>query len=94
MFLMMRRHWQPSAPGAARTSFFGSHLGPSRNLQTADRPTSQTNPAFEEYHQQTLQRLEREQTDFKSFLEQLRLAKDRAEFDQFMIERSAAKSMS
>ena len=45
------------------------------------------NAAFDEYREETLRRLEEEQTAFVSFLEQLRRAKDKAEFDQFMEER-------
>lgn len=45
------------------------------------------NRAFDEYREQTLKRLEDEQREFREFLERLRLAKDRAEFDQFMAER-------
>ena len=46
------------------------------------------NSAFDEYREQTLRRLEEEQREFRSFLEQLRHAKDKAEFDQFMSDRS------
>ena len=35
----------------------------------------------------TLRRLEDEQREFKEFLKRLRVAKDRAEFDQFMNDR-------
>ncbi len=45
---------------------------------------SSGNRAFDEYRQDTLRRLEEEQTEFKSFLERLRHAKDKSEFDQFM----------
>lgn len=45
------------------------------------------NNAFDEYRQQTLRRLEDEQREFKDYLERLRRAKDKAEFDQFMAER-------
>ena len=38
---------------------------------------------------ETLQRLEQEQRDFQDFLGRLRLAKDKAEFDQFVAERNA-----
>jgi hypothetical protein len=34
-----------------------------------------------------LRRLEEEQREFKAFLDRLRHAKDKAEFDQFMAER-------
>jgi Protein of unknown function (DUF2852) len=49
-------------------------------------PTS-GNRAFDDYRAETLRRLEDEQREFKDFLERLRVAKDRAEFDQFMADR-------
>ncbi len=45
------------------------------------------NAAFDEYRDETLKRLEDEQREFRDFLERLRLAKDRSEFDQFMTDR-------
>jgi Protein of unknown function (DUF2852) len=45
------------------------------------------NRAFDEYRADTLKRLEEEQREFKDFLERLRMAKDKAEFDEFMAER-------
>lgn len=48
---------------------------------------SSGNRAFDEYREETLRRLEDEQREFRDFLERLRLAKDRAEFDQFMTDR-------
>ncbi|MEM1298636.1 MAG: DUF2852 domain-containing protein [Pseudomonadota bacterium] len=51
----------------------------------AARPTGNT--AFDEYREETLRRLQDEQTAFESFLGNLRRAKDKAEFDQFMTER-------
>jgi hypothetical protein len=50
------------------------------------RPSS-GNRAFDDYRQETLRRLEDEQREFKEFLERLRFAKDRDEFDQFMTDR-------
>lgn len=52
-----------------------------------NRRTESTNSAFEEYREETLRRLEDEQTAFEGFLDRLRKAKDRAEFDQFRAER-------
>ncbi len=49
--------------------------------------SSSGNHAFDEYKSETLRRLEEEQQEFASFLERLRFAKDKAEFDQFMAER-------
>lgn len=48
-------------------------------------PTS-GNRAFDEYRTETLRRLEEEERQFKEFLDRLRQAKDKAEFDQFMAE--------
>jgi len=45
------------------------------------------NAAFDAYREETLKRLEEERAQFTSFLEQLRAAKDKAEFDQFMASR-------
>jgi Protein of unknown function (DUF2852) len=50
-------------------------------------PSSSGNRAFDDYRSETLQRLEEEQREFKDFLQRLRFAKDREEFDQFMAER-------
>jgi hypothetical protein len=47
-------------------------------------PPSSGNRAFDEYRSETLRRLEEEQHEFKDFLERLRHAKDKDEFDQFM----------
>lgn len=55
--------------------------------QAAGGYGSSGNRAFDEYREATLKRLEEEQREFRDFLERLRLAKDRAEFDQFMAER-------
>ena len=47
-------------------------------------PPSSGNRAFDEYRVETLKRLEEEQVEFKDFLDRLRHAKDKDEFDQFM----------
>lgn len=48
------------------------------------------NAAFDAYRADTLARLEREQADFEAFLQRLREARDKSEFDQFMDERARA----
>jgi hypothetical protein len=48
---------------------------------------SSGNRAFDEYRMETLKRLEEEQKEFRDFLDRLRFAKDKTEFDQFMAER-------
>ena len=49
---------------------------------------SSGNVAFDAYKADTLRRLEEEQDSFETFLQRLRHAKDKAEFDQFMAERA------
>jgi len=49
--------------------------------------SSSGNRAFDEYRTDTLRRLEEEQREFREFLQRLRMAKDKSEFDQFMAER-------
>ena len=51
------------------------------------QPGASGNRAFDEYRAATLRRLEDEQHEFVEFLNQLRHAKDKAEFDRFMSER-------
>jgi hypothetical protein len=50
--------------------------------------TSSGNGAFDAYKTETLRRLEEEQKSFEAFLDRLRDAKDKAEFDQFMEDRT------
>jgi hypothetical protein len=50
------------------------------------------NRAFDEYRAETLRRLEDEQREFVEFLDRLRRAKDKAEFDEFMAERDRRPS--
>jgi uncharacterized protein DUF2852 len=45
------------------------------------------NRAFDEYRAEALRKLEDEASEFRAFLERLRLARDRAEFDEYMKER-------
>ena len=48
---------------------------------------SSGNHVFDDYREETLRRLEEEQREFREFLDRLRKAKDKEEFDQFMAER-------
>ena len=47
-------------------------------------PPSSGNRAFDEYRMETLRRLEDEQKEFREYLDRLRHAKDKEEFDLFM----------
>ena len=51
------------------------------------------NSAFDAYREETLKRLEDERDAFVRFLNQLRAAKDRAEFDQFMTSRQTPEAV-
>ena len=50
--------------------------------------TTSGNRAFDDYREETLNRLQEEHEEFQSFLEKLRHARDKSEFDQFMADRS------
>jgi len=69
--------WYRYDDGGEREVWFGGRR----------RPQSSGNTAFDEYREETLRRLEEEQAEFHAFLDRLRQAKDKAEFDQFMAER-------
>ena len=51
---------------------------------TSFGPSTSGNRAFDEYRMETLRRLEDEQKEFREFLDRLRHAKDKEEFDLFM----------
>ena len=53
------------------------------------KPKTSTNASFDRYRDDMLNRLETEQENFESFLDRLRDAKDKVEFDTFMDERAA-----
>lgn len=61
-----------------------------RSYQPMSR--SSGNAAFDAYKADTLKRLEQEQDNFEAFLQRLRDARDKSEFDQFMDERAKAAS--
>jgi hypothetical protein len=48
------------------------------------------NRAFDDYREQTLRKLEEDAREFRTFMERLRQAKDKEEFDRFMSQRGTA----
>jgi len=88
-----RRGWAMSAPMGPYNDSQGPRSGSPpwaglANWCGGERaPPSSGNRAFDEYRTETIRRLEDEQKEFNGFLDRLRFAKDKAEFDQFMAER-------
>ena len=68
--------WQFPKNGFGRASRGFSYAPPSGNR------------AFDDYRSETLRRLEDEQKEFVEYLDRLRQARDKAEFDQFMADRN------
>ncbi|HTZ70033.1 MAG TPA: DUF2852 domain-containing protein [Acetobacteraceae bacterium] len=86
------RAWKYEARGRwYNTSNGGSGWGCGRHRNN-DRYPSSGNVAFDEYRRETLRRLEEEQKEFQEYLDKLRAAKDKAEFDQFMSDRRGRPS--
>ena len=50
--------------------------------------SSTGNQAFDDYRDETLRKLEEDAREFRGFVERLRKAKDKEEFDRFMAERN------
>ena len=67
-------------------------FGHRRDRHDRDGAPSSGNRAFDEYRSETLRRLEEEEREFREFLDRLRKAKDKEEFDQFMADRRARPS--
>src|SRR3977135_3727902 len=68
----------------------GRWHGADRLRETAQwwrQQPSSGNHAFDEYRTETLRRLEGEEREFREFLDRLRFARDKTEFDQFMADR-------
>jgi hypothetical protein len=62
----------------------------SRHMAYMRAASSSGNSAFDSYKADMLRRLETEQTAFETFLQRLRDAKDKSEFDAFMEDRAKA----
>jgi hypothetical protein len=100
-FLLGRRHWRRQAwgpgcwyntaeAGAGARQGSGWGWGPGMfdwGSRGASAPPSSGNNAFDDYRAETLRRLEEEQKEFQEYLDRLRRARDKAEFDQFMADR-------
>ena len=79
--------WGGTGSGGAASGVWG------RGRSERQAPPASGNSAFDAYRQEMIQRLEQDHTEFQAFLERLRRAKDKAEFDQFMAERDRRSPM-
>ena len=65
----------------------GAHDGRKSGVWGRPRTKSSGNKAFDDYRDETVRRLEDEEREFQAFLDRLRRARDKSEFDAFMAER-------
>jgi len=84
-----KRMFNRSSCAERRARHFERHMGGHWG-HAAMRPSG--NAAFDAYKADMLRRLEDEQTAFEAFLQRLREAKDKSEFDSFMEDRARAAS--
>ena len=80
------RTWRAEMPGTW-FNLRGPQPGHGWQARGFSRSSTSGNRAFDEYRNETMQRLEEEQQEFQAFLDRLRQARDKAEFDEFMAER-------
>jgi hypothetical protein len=83
-------HWCGRSPSERMERRWG-HVQDRARRWAGGVHTSSGNAAFDDYRDETLRRLEEEQREFREFLDRLRRAKDKVEFDQFMSERRAPR---
>ena len=91
-----RRYMMQAADGSApQQPWQGMGWGPAQGFRgwkwggngSVGPSGSTPNSAFDEYRAETLRRLEEEHKEFLEYLERLRKARDKAEFDAFMAAR-------
>ncbi len=87
------RCWQSDNPDhSQRHGFWTFMQNKGHGCCGRRRSASSGNTAFDEYRDATLRRLEEDQREFVEFLDRLRRARDRAEFDQFMAEQDRRRA--
>ncbi len=82
--------WDSEYAGASGAWFNVGCRSPASGSESPTRKPSAAasgNKAFDDYRADAMSRLEEEEREFRSFLERLRQARDKAEFDGFMAER-------
>lgn len=87
------RCWPSDSPNNPQYHGFGRFFhAAGKCCGSHRRSTSSGNTAFDEYRNETLRRLEEDQREFMVFLDRLRRARDRAEFDQFVAEQNRRRA--
>jgi hypothetical protein len=66
---------------------YAERHGPGRHRRGGCGYGTSGNRAFDAYRTETLRRLEEEEREFREFLDRLRFAKDKVEFDEFLAQR-------
>lgn len=86
--------WQwGRVPNFGGTGSVSEQVEALKPLLRPETPKSSGNASFDAYRTELLDRLEQEQHSFDGFLDRLRAAKDEAEFEAFMDERSTRASI-
>ena len=87
------RCWQSDDPDHSQRHVFWAFMqNKGHGCCGRRRSASSGNTAFDEYRNETLRRLEEDQREFVDFLDRLRRARDRSEFDQFMAEQDRRRA--
>ncbi len=87
MYSGRTRAWKMESRGRWYNTSNGGGCGWGGGWKRGSSFGSSGNVAFDEYRRETLKRLEEEQREFTEYLDRLRAAKDKSEFEQFMAER-------
>ena len=82
-----RGRWYNAQNGAQTGGGWGGGCGWGGGWKRGSEFRPSGNVAFDEYRRETLRRLEEEAREFTEYLDRLRAAKDKQEFEQFMAER-------
>ena len=99
LFLAFSGRSPAGGEGRVMVKHAGQHVGQHRGRarpglglgllrrRPASRLRAEWQPAFDNYREETLRGLEEEQREFIAYLDRLRKARDKAEFDAFMADR-------
>ena len=83
----LSNRWLNTRGTAWGTGRFGGGSGGAAAWAPFSGGSRSGNAAFDAYRDAEMSRLEEEEREFKAFLDRLRKARDKAEFDQFMADR-------